>query len=276
MTKKLKSEIEESAKKIFEYIYSKITVKPDLCVITGSGIGEALSDFKIIDAVKYDEIPGFPKATVEGHRNEFLTIDVGGAIIGAFGGRFHLYEGKSVAEVALPVLLASICGAGRIVATNSSGGLNPKFSTGDIVIIEDIQNYTNKNPNEIFVGDGDLLQCESLNLKSRFVDSIRERLDDDKIAYGRGVYASVLGPSYETPAEIRMYRRLGADCIGMSTFIECAAAASLGMEVAACSIITNVLSDVDTKELTHEEVIEAASKAKNKVASFILAAASCK
>jgi purine-nucleoside phosphorylase len=227
-------------------------MRADVAIIAGSGLGGvagAIINTKITD---YRKIDGFPKAKVAGHAGRLVVGGLAGKRVAVFCGRFHLYEGHSAATVALPVRMAHRLGAKVLVVTNAAGGVNPRFRAGDLMLIEDHLNYTGTNP---LVGAPgafvDLTEAYSRRLR-RLALTVAKR---QQLTLLRGVYAALLGPSYETPAEVRALRRLGADAVGMSTVLEVIAARHLDMEVLGVSCITNRAAGLAGKKLSHEEVL---------------------
>jgi len=220
--------------------------------------------------VSYAKIEGMPKPTVPGHAGEAHIGMLHGRRVVAFSGRFHLYEGRSVRDVVYPVAAAAHAGAKTIVLTNAAGGVNTNFHTGDLMLIADQLNLTGTSP---------LLGAELLpGQLQRFVDMVdayapslrklaRHVAGEYGIALQEGVYAGLLGPTYETPAEARYLRRIGADAVGMSTVLETIAARALGRDVIGFSLITNVHGS--GTPTSHEEVIAAATAAADNVARLI-------
>lgn len=254
-----------------EHIFQKIKTRLDVCAVAGSGIGEALNEFKIVDKINFSEIPNFPKPTVEGHGSEFLAVEIADKIIGVFSGRFHFYEGRTLEEVLSQVAVARLLGATRLILTNAAGGLNPYLKVGDLMLIDDVASLI---PERILEGldlsGGKTNDFFDENLKLK----IRSILAEKSIDFRSGVYFSVLGPNYETPAEAKYLRQLGADAVGMSTATEAVAASVMGIEVAGASIITNVHREFGGAPASHDEVVVAAGSASKKIAAFLKAAIS--
>ena len=223
--------------------------KPSIGVILGSGLGEFASRVQGV-RVSYSEISGFPKPSVAGHSGE-LTL---GRTLAVMSGRGHYYEGHPIDDVVLPVFLLHRIGVRTLIVTNAAGGINRSFRPGELVLIRDHINLMGVNP----------LRGPNLDLGPRFPDmsavyspALRERaLRVSPVPVREGVYAALPGPSYETPAEIRMLATAGADMVGMSTVPEVIAAGYLGMSVLAVSCITNMASGILAQPLSHAEVIE--------------------
>jgi len=224
-------------------------------IILGSGLGDFV-DRAEGPTLPYAAIEGFPRTTVSGHRGLLKAAER--AIIMA--GRFHMYEGWEPEDVVLPVFLLKGLGVDTLIVTNAAGAVNPEYSPGDLVLIRDHLNLMGRNP---LVGPAaerlgprfpDMSSVYSPRLRALARDAWPEPMAE-------GVYAGLLGPSYETPAEIRMLRALGADMVGMSTVPEAVAAAFLGMEVLGISCITNMAAGILDQPLSHEEVVETGSRA---------------
>ena len=241
-----------------EAIQARAKVTPAIGIILGSGLG-AIAD-EVVDPViiPYAEIPHFHHTSVEGHAGRMIVGKFQGVPTVFLQGRFHLYEGYSMDEVVFPT--RAICGLGiqTLVLTNAAGGINTRFRPADIMLIDDHLNL---------MGDNPLKGPNLAKLGPRFPDlseayskACLEVLDatakELNLPVHRGVYAGLLGPTYETPAEIRMYRTLGADAVGMSTVPETIAANHLGVRVAGISCITNLAAGMTSQKLTHQEVIE--------------------
>lgn len=235
---------------------------PAVGVVLGSGLG-ALADAVQGTAIPYADIPGFAASTVPGHAGRLVIGRLEGRPVAVFQGRFHLYEGYDPADVTFPVRVLRELGAATLIVTNAAGAVNPDFRPGDLMLIADHINLTGRNP---LVGVGDE------RLGPRFPDmtnaydpelrSLARRVGEALgIALREGVYAGLLGPSYETPAEIRMLRVLGADAVGMSTVAEVIVARQVGLRVLGVSCLTNMAAGILPQPLSHEEVLETGRKA---------------
>lgn len=253
-------------KEAAEYIKGKITIKPELGLILGSGLGslaETISSPVIID---YEDIPGFPKTTVPGHAGRFVVGDYKGKSVIAMQGRFHYYEGNDMETIVLPVRVMKLLGVEILIVTNAAGGINPNFRPADLMVITDHINFSGVNPlrgpnlDDIGPRFPDMTEAYSRELIQILVKVGKEQGIDLK----QGVYAMMPGPSFETPAEIRMLRTLGADAVGMSTVPEVIAACHAGIKVVGISCISNMAAGILDQPLSHEEVIETADKAKSK------------
>ena len=234
---------------------------PRAAIVLGSGLGP-LAD-RLGDAVRvpYRDIPGFPDTTVVGHAGELVAGTLAGRPVLVQNGRFHLYEGHSAALAVLPVRLFSALGIDTLILTNAAGGVRRTFSRGALMMIADHINLTLRNPliGPVFPGDErfpDMSEPYDASLRALAREVARER----KVALEEGVYLQLLGPSYETPAEVRMAERLGADAVGMSTAIEVIAARARGMRCLAFSTITNPAAGITGERLSHSEVMEVANR----------------
>ena len=226
--------------------------RPDVAVVLGSGLSSFADGLGDALIVPYADIPGFPRTAVSGHRGAAVGCRLGGKRALVFSGRIHHYEGCSPADVTFSVLLAAELGAGAFVITNASGGIDPGFDVGDLMLISD-QIATVSGPRKLPPGTFRMAGAYSERLRAL----ARRAAADGKIRLREGVYMGSLGPTYETPAEIRMARRMGASAVGMSTVSEVQAAHSRGLEVMGIALITNIPLPGRFRETTHEEVLEA-------------------
>lgn len=241
---------------------SKTSLRPVIGVVLGSGLGAFADSLIHYTRVPYKELPGMPESTAIGHRGEFLvgTLGANGAGItdvAVMSGRFHLYEGYTPSQVTSGMRLFRELGVKRIVLTNAAGGINPDFAQGALVSISDHINLQGTNP---LVGPNDAHQGPRFpDMTDAYSPWMRALAAETAAKLGihlqEGVYAAVLGPSYETPAEIRFLRAIGADLVGMSTVPEVIAANHLGMEVLAISCVTNLAAGLTARKLNHNEVL---------------------
>jgi purine-nucleoside phosphorylase len=234
-----------------------------LGMVLGSGLGKIADELEDRRMVSYDKIPHIPSSTVPGHAGSLVRGKWQGREVVMLSGRVHKYEGHTYASVALPVQLLGAMGVDVLVLTNAAGAVNPAFSPGDMMLIEDHLNLTGGNPlegrNDPRIGPRfpDMTEVYDVELR-RMAVSIADRLG---LKLQRGVYASVLGPSYETPAEIRMVRAIGGDAVGMSTVPEAIAARHMGMRVLGLSCISNYGAGMGDDTLDHSHVAEVAGRA---------------
>jgi purine-nucleoside phosphorylase len=244
---------------------------PRLGIVLGSGLGGLADELTESVAVPFSELPGWPAATAPGHVGRLLLGRLEGQPVVMLQGRLHLYEGHDPGLVVQPVLLMGRLGAGVVVLTNASGGVNPAFRAGTLMVIADHLNLTGRTP--LLGPNADELGPRFPDLTDVYAAALRDRLQAAGRAEGvelaEGVYAGLLGPSYETPAEVRMLRTLGADAVGMSTVLEAIAARWAGLLVCGVSLVTNPGAGYTDEALTHEEVLAAGSEAGPRLARVI-------
>lgn len=254
----------EDYQKATDYIRSKIgTLSPKLAIVLGSGLGVLKEDFEDLITIKYEDIPFFPISTVAGHSGELLIGKLCGVPVVAMNGRFHYYEGYDLQEVTFPIRVFHLLGITDLLLTNASGGINLDFKVGDFMVINDQLSFfadsalRGKNLDEFGVRFPDMSQIYDKEYSKKLFEIINKHTSHAQA----GVYAYMKGPSFETPAEIRALRTLGADAVGMSTVPEAIVANHCGMRVAGVSCITNMASGISSA-LSHEEVNETADKVK--------------
>ena len=240
---------------------------PEIGMILGSGLG-LLAD-EITDAVyiPYEEIPHFPSSTVPGHTGRLVFGHLEGKRVMVMQGRFHFYEGHDIAVLGLPVRVMHLLGVKQLVVTNAAGGTNPSFVEGDLMLIRDHINFAFSNP---LMGPnlnslGPRFPDTSTAYSARLMDVARKVAQARGITLREGVYQFMTGPSYETPAEVRMAQSLGADAVGMSTVPEVHAAVHCGLEVLGISYISNLAAGISGKALSHAEVVETIESIKDKL-----------
>lgn len=273
----LKNRAEISA----EFIRDWMGVKPDTAIILGSGLSGFENNFKNKREINYSDIPEFPVSTAPGHKGKLILCERENnacnydasndnacnydaiRYILIMSGRFHHYEGYSLQEITIPIRVMAILGIKRLIITNASGAVNENYKAGDLMLIEDHINLSGDNPligpnfDELGPRFPDMTYTYSPDL----IKKIKEKADKKGILVHQGVYAFMTGPSYETPAEVRTIRTLGADCVGMSSVPEAIVAGHSGMEIVGISCITNMASGILDKPLSGDEVIEAGKKA---------------
>ena len=252
----LKQQIDRAVSVVRE----RVSLAPQVAIILGSGLGALAGEVRADAVVPYAEIPGFPRSTVEGHAGNLLVGQLEGRAVAVMQGRAHFYEGYSLADVVFPVRVIRALGARVLLVSNAAGGINRLWSSGDLMIIADHINFMGSNP---------LMGPNDPDLGPRFPD-MSQAYDPDLIALAeraalaegiairKGVYAGVHGPSYETPAELRMLRGWGADAVGMSTVPEVIAARHMGMRVLGITAITDMATGEQIKTVTHEDVMAVA------------------
>jgi len=261
----------EQMKEATQYIEQQTKLKPEIGLILGSGLG-VLGDY-MEDAVivSYSDIPHFPTSTVEGHAGELMIGTLSGKTVLLMRGRFHMYEGYGAEVTAFPVRVMKALGVKSLVVTNAAGGINTEFAAGNLMLISDHLNLTGKNP---LIGPNDeTLGARFPDMSEAYSKRLRgiakEVASEHDIDLVEGVYAGLLGPSYETPAEIRMLRTLGADAVGMSTVAEVIAARHSGIEVVGISCISNMASGILDQPLSHDEVMETTNRVKSQFLNLV-------
>lgn len=245
------------------YINSKISTKAKVGLILGSGLGSLIDSMEEMTTIDYEDIPNFPKSTVEGHEGRLAFGIIGGIEVVAMQGRFHYYEGYTMKEVTYPVHVMKLMGVEKLIVTNSCGGINTEFEPGTFMIINDFINLMGANPlfgpkDERF---GPRFPDMTEPYKHDLIDLAKKTGDKLDIIYGEGVYAGFMGPYYETAAEIRGFGMMGADAIGMSTVPETIVANYLGMDVLGIACITNMATGIQKMNHSHEHVVQVANKA---------------
>lgn len=252
----------EKLTKCFECVQQKITFKPEIALILGSGLGDYADTMEVVETLDYHDIEGFPVSTVPGHKGRFVFGYAGGVPIVAMQGRVHFYESYKPQDVVLPIRLMKLMGAKVLFLTNAAGGINRSFNAGDFMLITDQISMSVPSP---LIGENiDELGVRFPDMSEVYSRRLRKIIENSAVTAGvplrRGVYIQTTGPQYETPAEIRAYERLGADAVGMSTAIEAIAARHAGMEICGISCISNLAAGISVNPLTHAEVQETADR----------------
>lgn len=252
----------EKLMKCFECVQQKITFKPEIALILGSGLGDYADTMEVVETLDYHDIEGFPVSTVPGHKGRFVFGYAGGVPIVAMQGRVHFYEGYKPQDVVLPIRLMKLMDAKVLFLTNAAGGINRSFNAGDFMLITDQISMSVPSP---LIGENiDELGVRFPDMSEVYSRRLRKIIENSAVTAGvplrRGVYIQTTGPQYETPAEIRAYERLGADAVGMSTAIEAIAARHAGMEICGISCISNLAAGISVNPLTHAEVQETADR----------------
>lgn len=252
----------EKLMKCFECVQQKITFKPEIALILGSGLGDYADTMEVVETLDYHDIEGFPVSTVPGHKGRFVFGYAGGVPIVAMQGRVHFYEGYKPQDVVLPIRLMKLMGAKVLFLTNAAGGINRSFNAGDFMLITDQISMSVPSP---LIGENiDELGVRFPDMSEVYSRHLRKIIENSAVTAGvplrKGVYIQTTGPQYETPAEIRAYERLGADAVGMSTAIEAIAARHAGMEICGISCISNLAAGISVNPLTHAEVQETADR----------------
>lgn len=233
------------------------TTPPVIAIVLGSGLGGLTRRISGAVVVPFEAVPGFPHATVAGHAGQLIAGTLHGRPVMALAGRFHMYEGHDAALAGFPVRVFHALGARTLLVSNAAGGIRKSFQAGDLMLIRDHLNLMFRNP---LIGAHEPGDERFPDMSAPYDDGLAQQLRGQAAALGltlqEGVYAGLLGPTYETPAEVRMLATLGADAVGMSTVPEVIVARALGMRVAGISCVTNLASGMSPRPLSHAEVLE--------------------
>ncbi len=261
------------AEQAAQFILERVSVRPRVGLVLGSGLGAVAAGLRDAVRVPYEEIPYFPTSTAEGHAGVLILGRLDNIPLAVMQGRAHLYEGYSPSQIVLPVRALGRMGVRTLVLTNAAGGISPEYSRGALVVLRDHINLQGANP---LIG----LNDERLGLRhpdmtdaynAQFRQFVRE--ESERLGGGifEGVYAAVTGPNFETPAEIRFLRAIGADLVGMSTVAEVIAARHMGTEVLAVSCVTNMAAGMTGEKITEEEVLETGERLASKLLALLRA-----
>lgn len=261
----------ERIRETTDYLTSKLSNKPTIGIVLGSGLGSLADEITDAVKIKYDDIPNFPISTVQGHKGQLVIGSLEGKKVIAMQGRFHYYEGYPIEQVTFPIRVMQALGVESLIITNAAGGVNKEFKPGNLMIINDHINFTFDNPliGENYNELGPRFPDMSHAYDKAYIDlaiNVSQKLG---LKIVQGVYMWNSGPTYETPAEVRLASVLGADAVGMSTVPEVIVAVHGGMKVLGISCITNMASGILNQPLDHSEVIETSERVKNDFISFI-------
>ncbi len=254
-------------------ILSRTSLRPRIGLVLGSGLGGFADELAGATRIPYSDIPAFPRSTAIGHAGQMVIGTSNGIAVAAMSGRVHLYEGYSAKEVAFPVRVLARMGIGALAVTNAAGGINLEYKQGALVIITDHINLRGENPlvgaNDERFGPRfpDMTQAYWKPYREMALEEARKL----RLTAYQGVYAGLLGPSFETPAEIRYLRTIGADLVGMSTIPEVIAARHMGLKVLAISCVTNMAAGILDQVITHEEVLETTERVKGEFTGLVRA-----
>ena len=252
-------------------VRARTDLRPRLGMVLGSGLGGLADEIRQPVEIGFEELPGWPAASVPGHHGRLLLGTLRDVPVACLQGRLHMYEGLSERLVVEPVLLLGRLGADVLLLTNASGGVNPAFDAGTLMVIRDHLNLTGRNP--LLGPNDDRLGTRYPDMTRVWDEDLRARLQAaarvEAVALAEGVYAGLTGPTYETPAEVRMLHTLGADAVGMSTVLEALAAHWAGQRVCGVSLVTNAGAGLSPHPLTHAEVVAAADAAGPRLARVI-------
>jgi len=261
----------EKIHETLNYLRSKTSIQPEIGIILGTGLGDLVNEIEIEHAIPYKFIPNFPVSTVEGHQGQLIFGNMSGHHVIAMQGRFHYYEGYTMQEIAFPIRIMKYLGVSLLILSNASGGLNPAFNIGDLMVIRDHINLMGTNP---LLGPNDPeLGPRFLDMSEAYDPVLVERVMAiayrHQIQLREGVYAAVTGPTFETPAEYNYIRTIGADAVGMSTVPEVITAHHIGMRCLAVSVITDLGVLGKIVEVSHQDVIDAAGRSEPIMARII-------
>jgi purine-nucleoside phosphorylase len=267
------TDLYSQAQSAADFIWALTSLRPKLAIILGSGLGNFASQVEDPTTISYADIPHFPQSTVVGHSGKLVVGTIAGIPIAVMQGRVHAYEGYSMAQVTFPTRVLALLGVQQLIVTNAAGGINTRYGQGAIVAISDHINLTGTNaalgPNDPRFGQ------RFFDMSSAYSPALRKLATAEAGKQGwtlnEGVYLAVLGPSYETPAEIRAFRTLGADLVGMSTVHEVIVARHMGIEVLGLSVVTNMAAGVLDEPINHEEVMEIGRRIEGQFTSLLTA-----
>ena len=256
-----------------QYLHSQTSLRPKIGLVLGSGLGAFADQLSDSTRVPYAQIPAFPRSTAIGHAGQMVIGSAGTVPVAAMQGRVHLYEGYSAQEVSYPMRVFGRMGIGAVIITNAAGGINLKYQQGALVVISDHINLQGVNP---LVGpNDDRFGVRFPDMTRAYSKEYAKAAQEEAARLGfslqEGVYAGLLGPSYETPAEIRYLRTIGADLVGMSTVAEVLAARHMGIKVLAISCVTNMAAGILDQVLSHQEVMETGEKVRVQFESLLRA-----
>lgn len=261
----------EQVHETVNYINDKIDFRPEYGIILGSGLGSFTDDIQIEHTLPYNEIPNFPVSTVEGHKGALVFGTIGNKKVVAMQGRFHYYEGYDMKQVTFPVRVMKYLGVEKLIVSNASGGVNPDYKVGSIVIIKDHINMLPEHPlrgkNDARFGPRFVNMSEPYS--RRMIHAAKEIAYEFEIDVKDGVYLGLQGPTFETLSEYRMVKAMGGDCVGMSTVPEVIVARHMDLETFGISVITDIGDEESIDTITHHEVLEAAKAAEPKVRKII-------
>jgi purine-nucleoside phosphorylase len=265
------------------HIRTQTTLVPRIGIILGSGLGAFASQVQDAVVIPYSTIPHFPQSTVEGHSGNLILGTIAGVPVAVMQGRVHAYEGYTMPEVTFPTRVLGLLGCRQLIVTNAAGGINPAFGPGSLVLLSDHINLTGTNaalgPNEPRFATSEAAGLRFFDMTTAYSARLRTVATDQAAKLGmtlpEGVYLAVLGPSYETPAEIRAFATLGADLVGMSTVHEVIIARHMGLEVLGLSLVTNAAAGVTQAVIHHQEVMDIGRQAETRFTALLNAVVPC-
>ncbi len=259
------NKIKEAKEYLLQY-----TSQCEVGIVLGSGLSNFVDNLEVETTIPYGEIPHFPQSTVKGHKGMLVFGTIGGKRVVCMQGRFHYYEGYTMQEVTFPIRVMKALGIHTLIVTNAAGGVNPNFKVGEIMLIKD---HINLMPNPLIGKNFEELGTRFPSMSTIYNQDLREKAKiiakAENISLQEGVYLATTGPSFETPAEYKFFRIIGADAIGMSTVPEVIVASHSNLNVLGMSVISNVFNPNAVAECTHEEVLEGVSKAGDKMSRIV-------
>jgi len=267
----LKNQVLDNLTEAVKYIRTQTSMKPQIGIILGSGLGAFVDQVQISCKISYNDIPHFMSTTVEGHKGNLIFGTLGNKNVVILQGRNHYYEGHSMESVVFPTRTLALLGIETLLLTNSAGGFGDTMQAGDFMIIEDHINLMGINPlmgpniKELGPRFPDMTEAYDRSL----IEKMEKIFQQTSTKYHKGIYCGVSGPTYETPAEVRYLKLIGGKAVGMSTVPEAIAANHLGLRVGALSCITNLAAGISRQKLSHEEVTDTAKKVEQKFSSFM-------
>jgi purine-nucleoside phosphorylase len=261
----------DKASEAAAFLSTRTTLRPSVAVVLGSGLGGFASKLENPVVIPFAEIPYFPESTVPGHSGRLLIGTLGETAVAVMQGRVHAYEGYWSEEVTFPIRVLGRFGIRGVVLTNAAGGINKSYAQGDLVLISDHINFTGRNP--VAGPNDERFGPRFFDMTEAYSQRLRKIAHHAAVEEGtplrQGVYLSLLGPSFETPAEIRAFATLGADLVGMSTVQETIVARHMGVEVLGISCVTNMAAGIQGEPLSHEEVMETGKRVETRLAGLL-------
>lgn len=259
------NKIKEAKEYLLQY-----TSQCEVGIVLGSGLSNFVDNLEVETTIPYGQIPHFPQSTVKGHKGMLVFGTIGGKRVVCMQGRFHYYEGYTMQEVTFPIRVMKALGIHTLIVTNAAGGVNPDFKVGDIMLIKD---HINQMPNPLIGKNFEELGTRFPSMSTIYNQDLREKAKiiakEENISLQEGVYLATTGPSFETPAEYKFFRTIGADAIGMSTVPEVIVASHSNLNVLGMSVISNVFNPNAIAECTHEEVLEGVNRAGDKMSRIV-------